>query len=612
MTYSYEIEFENEETRLEQEERDAFALFDGTADDSYEQSNDDEGAEYLENDNKTELNPQSAVKKDITENEAGVTHVPAQNPLPVMSQVMAATHQSLNMLLEAEINILYGNNYPSEHTKLILAANRAYDGVNKDELETLVDKVYAQPIIPDSAYDHDLATYCIPLCKEKVCLTKPDAKWFWWNGQVWESDNANLELESCIQKLILNVPNFILDAKEKKTAQKIVRSSSTVGRVLQSMRRVIKPVTSSVFDANPNILNCENGIIELSSEPKFRPATPVDYVTRKAKVHYRAGAQCPKFRRYLTEVMMGDEDNMRLIQGMMGYMLLGGENRERLMFWLLGGGRNGKSTLIRVLMTLMGTYATSILLSTLMTGQKSGPRDDLMSLVTSRLLTVNEFDEKDNLEARTAKSLTGNDFMKARFLYGNFTDILIGGLPIVTTNSMPMISDDNSEALWDRFRIIPFRRRFQKQEINAGLYHELVEELPGILNFALEGLVNYLRDKETLVMETPAMIEAKNQYRVRSNPISSFISMHYQVVDPRIGKTMAKDILEDYTKWAMQNTISVPISFQKLKVAMHALGIPENATGGRFYACLRKQPEQLVNEIYDEIDDNGGDELSDI
>ena len=113
MTYSYEIEFENEETRLEQEERDAFALFDGTADDPDEQSNDDEGAEYLENDNKTELIAQSAVEKDITENEAGVTHVPVQNPPPVMSHVMAETHQSLNMLLEAEINNFMGTTIPA-------------------------------------------------------------------------------------------------------------------------------------------------------------------------------------------------------------------------------------------------------------------------------------------------------------------------------------------------------------------------------------------------------------------------------------------------------------------------------------------------------------------
>ncbi len=600
LDYEEDVEDESQQDeRSRQEEIVAFALFDGEPDNPYGEP---------ETGEQDELEPEMDIagEKNFIKAAAGETgletdtvevekHYPVSIYSSVLANVMGKPYESIRQNIEAEINELYGKNYLIEHTKIILSSQMSKDGICRDELDALVDKVYAEPIIPTSACDLDLAQYVLPQCKNKLCLTKPNGQWHWWNGQIWENDSNNLELEATIQRLIVNVPNYFHDPKEKIAANKTVRSSGTVGRVLQSLRREIRAVASSVFDANPYILNCENGIIELTKEMKFRPAAPNDYVTRMAKVRYDSTAQCPKFIKFLNEVMCQNQDNFRLIRAMMGYMLLGGANEERLMFWLLGCGRNGKSTFIRILMALMGSYGTSILMSTLMTGQKSGPRDDLMSLVACRLLTVNEFDDTDKLEARTAKSLTGNDFMKARFLYGGFTDILIGGLPVVSTNSMPMLSDNSSEAIWDRFRIIPFDRRFAKEEVNPKMYPELIEELPGILNFALDGLSDYLRDRQTLVSETPAMVECKNQYRISSNPISSFINLYYERVDPKAGKTSSKDIFEDYNKWAIQNKISEPISYPKLRDQMRSLGIQENATKGRFYCCVRKNQQGTPN-----------------
>ena len=57
-----------------------------------------------------------------------------------------------------------------------------------------------------------------------------------------------------------------------------------------------------------------------------------------------------------------------------------------------------------------------------------------------------------------------------------------------STNNLPTITD-RSGAVFDRMRIIPFEQRFrgtEKQNIN--LTEELLEELPGILNFAIAGL----------------------------------------------------------------------------------------------------------------------------
>jgi putative DNA primase/helicase len=221
-----------------------------------------------------------------------------------------------------------------------------------------------------------------------------------------------------------------------------------------------------------------------------------------------------------------------------------------------------------------------------------------MSLASYRLLTVNEFDKDDKLAVRTAKAMTGNDVMKARDLYSKYKDIQINGKILISTNEMPKLSEDTSEALWDRLRILPFKLRVNDAKENTNLLDDLKKELPGILNFALEGLKLYRQNRLLLREETPVMFEAKSNYRItiKSNVIREFINLNYERCDPKSGKTKSIEIIDSFHQWARDNRIAISLTAQRLKKEMHELGIPENATGGRYYCCVPRNNIEIETE----------------
>lgn len=507
-----------------------------------------------------------------------------------MSDELATASNQIDEELEEQIRGMRRNNYPEEDCRIIMASKAVKSGVDQTILNELIARIYEEKIAEPGITDVELANYCLSECRHAVAFMKDTGVWFIWDGKTWEQDQSNAVLEHKVLPILLTVPNHITDTVLQEKAKIKVNTSSTVTKVITSMRRKIEPIRCDMLDANPFLLNCRNGVLDLNTPIRFRKAKSSDYLTKFANVEYDMEATCPKFEKFLNQIMLGDEQSVRLVQVLIGYILLGGDNKERLMFWLIGGGKNGKSTLIRVLMELMGTYATSIVMSTLLKGNDSGPRDDLMSLASYRLLTINEFDKDDKLAVRTAKAMTGNDVMKARDLYSKYKDIQINGTILVSTNEMPRLSEDSSEAFWDRIRILPFKLRVKEEDENTTMIDELKKELPGILNFALEGLKLYSENRMLLREETPLMIEAKKNYRItiKSNVIREFINWNYERCDPKSGKTKSIEITDSFNQWAKDNRIAVSLTAQKLKKEMLDLGIPENATGGRYYCCVSR------------------------
>lgn len=491
--------------------------------------------------------------------------------------------------------------YPEAHSQIVVKAQGLPNEINSDMLSILVAKAYEVPMEPTGITDVELANYVLSHSRQMITYADDAGQWFTWNGKIWEHDQNNSVLERRVLELLETVPLHIADPKLAMRAVKRCNSSATVNSVIKSMRRKVQGIRWKDMDADPFLLNCQNGVLDLRKPMSFRPARPEDLLSRVTNVAYDSSATCPIFEQFLNQIMLGDIANMNLLQAMMGYLLLGGANKERLMFFLVGGGRNGKSTLVRIMMEMMGSYATSIAIQTLLKGNDHGPRDDLMSLANRRLLTINEMDEEDKLSVRTAKAMTGNDLMKARDLYSTFMDIAVNGLPLISTNGLPNLGDDKTEAIWDRMRILPFNLRVEKEDDDVDLIDKLLAELPGILNFALRGLERYQQDRNALVQETPLMLKAKNEYRRRFNVVRSYLASHFDRTDPSQGKTLSVDIIDAFNQWASANNLAISLTAQKLKKEMMALGIPANATGGRYYCCLPK-PEM------DEDDDWNGEE----
>lgn len=82
------------------------------------------------------------------------------------------------------------------------------------------------------------------------------------------------------------------------------------------------PVGVEELDANPWLLNVENGTLDLQIV-EFRNHDKDDLLTKMVPIQYDAAATCPQFDAFLDQIMLGNTDLINYLWRIMGYSLTG-------------------------------------------------------------------------------------------------------------------------------------------------------------------------------------------------------------------------------------------------------------------------------------------------
>src|SRR6185503_6389894 len=105
------------------------------------------------------------------------------------------------------------------------------------------------------------------------------------------------------------------------------------------------------FDKDPWTLNCANGKLNLRNG-ELLDHDPSDRVTNLCPTEYVEGARAPRWMQFLDEVF-SDRLTVSWVQKLMGYCLTG-VVKEHVLPIFHGVGRNGKSTFVKAIMTVLG------------------------------------------------------------------------------------------------------------------------------------------------------------------------------------------------------------------------------------------------------------------
>lgn len=280
---------------------------------------------------------------------------------------------------------------------------------------------------------------------------------------------------------------------------------------------------SSDFDRIPGRFAVANGSIDLRTG-RFCPPSPTELISKGSPVRYVEGADCPTWKRCVLEWQSGREEDARYLQKYVGYTMLRCP-REQVVHFFVGYGANGKSAFIDIMQLLMGNVhfkqisKAALLGSARFTEPSNVARPELLRLKDSCLAVCSETDEGSRLKAADLKALTGESTLTVRGLYSDFVTFPTTWNILIVTNFMPQVTD-LSDGLFRRLRILRFDQRFSRDSelIAKGvarpadiyLYDRLKAELPGILNWAIEGARMYL--EEGLEM-TPAIRDNVREYR---------------------------------------------------------------------------------------------------
>lgn len=247
-----------------------------------------------------------------------------------------------------------------------------------------------------------------------------------------------------------------------------------------------------------------------------------------------------------------------------GYAIQPG--RDIASYWLLiGHGSNGKTKLLQTVQRLMGTEA--VLNDQISTFQRD--RFNNAALVGKLMLVDDDLAEDTILDDGLLKKMSEAKEMSARHAYGRRKfNFICRALPVMAGNSYPRTADI-SLGMVRRARVIPFDRVFTPDQADAALFPSIWEqEMPGILNRALEGL-KQLRQRGKFKPPKDC-VRAEREFFNHANPLSGFIAD--RCVEEEKGRTLVSDFRSAMKTWATDQGVKRPGADNALKRKLQGLG----------------------------------------
>ncbi len=345
--------------------------------------------------------------------------------------------------------------------------------------------------LPDEYTQVENARSLVRLHGTKIRYCYDLGCWYVWDDTRWRQDS-----DGEVERLCKSVADQMLDeAKDMTDSRGRTEALKWAARThsgfhLNSMADLAKserpvPVFAKDLDADPNLLNCKNGTIDLATS-ELHPHRKSQLLTRQANASFEPGAPCPVWEDSISTIFGGDAELIAYFQRVCGYSLLG-VNGEQVMFLLYGSGANGKSTVVEAISDVLGDYSQQAPSELLLSRRKEGASPELARIRGKRLVVAVETDSGRKLDESGVKQMTGGDTLVARGLYEGYVEFSNHASICLVTNHLPDVSGTD-EAIWRRLQLVPFLVTIPKEERDMELPTKLQSESDGILAWMVAGL----------------------------------------------------------------------------------------------------------------------------
>lgn len=378
-------------------------------------------------------------------------------------------------------------------------------------------------------------------------------KWFHWVGTRWTIDEAG-EIWRTAKNHILGMIERAVDIKDNKTRSDYLKEMAKLQNekkqaAMVNMARHLENifVTSESLDKDLLLFNCETGTFDLRNF-KYLPHTPEHLITKIAPFTIADTADCPKWRAHMDLIMNGNRELIGFLQRAFGSCLVG-DNRDRKLFLLWGAGANGKSVTLETIHSILGDYAMKTPAETLLVKRFETIPNDLARLNGARFVYTSEVADGKKMAEALVKELSGDRYIQARFMRGEWFDIPITFKIFLATNHLPTIRGTDP-AIWDRIMLIPFNVRIPEGQRRPR--EELIDEFqiegPGILKWLLDGCYEWLHNG----LNPPPDVKAANTaYQSQMDTLKQFIEDECILGDRM--EARSADLYLRYEKWARDN-----------------------------------------------------------
>ncbi len=278
-----------------------------------------------------------------------------------------------------------------------------------------------------------------------------------------------------------------------------------------------------------------------------------DLLTGVIPVAYDPEAKAPKWQAFLDRTMP-DLAIRRTVQAYSGTGLLG-ILLQNLMFHH-GFGANGKSVFLETLTRLLGeSFAVGLPAESIVgSGERAagGPSPDIERLFGKRMVRVLELPEGTPFKEDLVKRLTGGERFPVRTLYKGFYEFQCRATPHMSGNGFPRI-DETDQGIWRRMLVVHWAVTIPKEERRdfEEMVADLLTEGPGILNWLIEGAIDFL--SHGLVVAAPVE-KATEAYKDDMDPIGRFVADCVEVCPGQ--NVGARAMYDAYVSWSKANALT--------------------------------------------------------
>jgi P4 family phage/plasmid primase-like protien len=272
---------------------------------------------------------------------------------------------------------------------------------------------------------------------------------------------------------------------------------------------------------NPHAIAFQNGTLYVHPDRvEFKPShDPADRLRSLVPCHYDPTAVCPTWENFIRWALP-DPSRLSLLQEAFGYTLIPGQPYQSF-FMFTGTGSNGKSVVLSVLQALHKDSFETVALANL------GSRFSLGTIGRKRLAIDTEAENvthqvlgEGNSATAILKAWTGGDPVKIEAKKVQGWSETINAKYIMACNRRPRFADP-TKGVWRRLKLLKFESHIEERQADRNLPQKLLAELPGIVNWAILGLVRLVRQNG--FTQSDVLSTDLAEYQTDSDSVAQFI-----------------------------------------------------------------------------------------
>ncbi|MGD2065699.1 MAG: phage/plasmid primase, P4 family [Candidatus Bathyarchaeota archaeon] len=334
-----------------------------------------------------------------------------------------------------------------------------------------------------------------------------------WNGSVYQKVNKN-DLTAFLVKFAAKnhveastklIENIRLNLK--------AQANIPYGRLLNTWLTDKEPnKTVEAIVLNNWILTfMPDGTITKSAK------TPDFFTINKLPYDFDENAKCTRWLQFMEEITSGDKELQELLQMWAGYLLM--PTQEYQCFLLcIGEAAAGKSTFARAMKNMLGRNNCSDLPL-----RRFGNNFSLYMTFGKKLNVAGDAEQEltPQIEA-VIKTWTGADGLDFERKWGDAFTAEATAKLMVLCNDFPNFTD-KSMGTWRRLKVVPFVRN--TAEVDPDLDAKLEAEMPGILNWAIMGMMKLKANGGFCKPEASEAVWRR--FKEESNPAGMYLRENY-------------------------------------------------------------------------------------